>query len=142
MLAWSRLGMIPLSIFNFEGYHQFFSEHYAAAVAFYPFCSFARGPHLGSILVLSAALDDWVDTDVCIRMANRTRDDDFPVMIEVFANSWHGFDIEAFGAQHKASVKEINPDGYAAGEGTLGYSELARNIAVESVRKFLLEKIE
>ncbi len=142
LIAWSRLGMIPLSIFNFEGYHQFYSNHYTAAVALYPFCSFARGPHLGPILVLSAEHDDWVDTKVCLRMARDTQHDEHPVAITIVPDTWHGFDIEAFGPPRKATIAEINPDGYAAGEGTLGFSKQARDQAIHEIHEFLRSVID
>lgn len=136
LITWSRLGMISLSVFNYEGNYPFFNERFAAAVAFYPFCSFARGPHAGPILVLSAGQDDWVDPTVCERMSRLTRNDDHPIKIKVYKDAWHGFDIEAFGAPHFLE-KEINPDGFAVGGGTLGFNQPAYDDAIVELRSFL-----
>ncbi|MEM7429365.1 MAG: dienelactone hydrolase family protein [Pseudomonadota bacterium] len=136
LIAWSRLGMIPLSVFNPEGAAQFFTERFAAAIAVYPFCSFARGPHEGPILVLSAGKDDWVDPHVCARMARLTANDRVSVEFRLYPDAVHGFDIEAFGAPRFVG-QEINPDGFAAGGGTLGFSRSAQARAIEEVRSFL-----
>lgn len=42
-----------------------------------------------------------------------------------------------FGAPRKASISQINPDGYAAGEGTLGCNKDAKDQAVRIVKDFL-----
>ncbi len=140
LIAWSRLGMIPLSVFNPEGAAQFFSERFAAAVAFYPFCSFARGPHEGPVLVLSAGKDDWVDPNVCSRMARLTRQDRVPVEIALFPDAVHGFDIEAFGPPRFAG-RSINPDGFAAGGGTLGFHRPSLTKAIALTRAFLARQL-
>ncbi|WP_420414554.1 dienelactone hydrolase family protein [Roseibium sp.] len=141
IMGWSRLGMIPLSVLNPEGFYQFFPEKFAAAVALYPFCSFARGPHAGPILVISAAQDDYVDAAVCERMAGETSRDDFPIRSALISNAYHGFDLELFGAVHDASRDEINPDGFAAGGGSLGYDEAGQQTAIALVRAFLQEHV-
>ena len=141
LLAWSRPAMTSLSVLNLEGFSQFFKIKYTAAVALYPFCSFARGPHGGPILVISAGKDDWVDTNVCVRMGANTSRDRYPIQVVVIPDVHHGFDIEAHGPPHRAARAEINPDGYAAGSGTLGYNGSAANRAIEIVFNFLTNKL-
>jgi len=141
LMAWSRLGIVPLSVMNPEGFSQFVSERFVAAIALYPFCSFARGPHNGPILVLSAGRDDWVDTNVCVRMGRETQNDPYPVRVEVLTGAEHGFDIEAHGVPHLASRAEINPDEFAAGAGTIGYSESATQTAVALIQGFLQQHV-
>ncbi len=141
VIAWSRLGMIPLSVLNREGFSQFLKERFAAAVGLYPFCSFARGPHAGPILVVSAEKDDYVDTQVCVRMGRNTSRDRYPVRVVVIPDAYHGFDIEAFGKPHRAGRSEINPDGFAAAGGTLGYRPSGARKAISEVHKFLLQHI-
>ena len=141
LIAWSRLGIVPLSALNPEGFSQFSANKYAAAVAFYPFCSFARGPHSGPILVLSAEHDDWIDTKVCLRMGRESQNDTFPVRVVVLNNAVHGFDIEAYGEPHVANRAEINPDGFPAAGGTIGYDTKATIKAIDLVRDFLKEHI-
>lgn len=141
IMGWSRLGMIPLSVLNPEGFYQFFPEKFAAAVALYPFCSFARGPHAGPILTVSAGLDDYVDAGVCKRMADNTQGDEFPIQFAAMPGAYHGFDIEAFGPVRRANRSEINPDEFAAGGGTLGFDRKAQELAVRAVRAFLKDHV-
>ena len=109
-------------------------------MALYPFCSFARGPHERPLLVLSAGRDDWVDPNVCARMARLTGDDPLPVRFKLLPPAHHGFDIEGFGAPRYVG-EAINPDGFAAGGGTLGYHPPSHAEAVETVRKFLAKHL-
>ncbi len=141
IIAWSRLGIVPLSALNPEGFSQFSPDRFAAAITFYPFCSFARGPHDGPILVLLAEHDDWVDTDVCLRMGRETKNDSYPIRIEVMKDAVHGFDIEAYGKPHFASRSEINPDEFPAAGGTIGYNARATGNAIKLVRAFLREHL-
>lgn len=141
IMGWSRLGMVPLSVLNPEGFYQFFPEKFAAAVALYPFCSFARGPHAGPILTVSAGLDDYVDAGVCKRMADNTQGDEFPIQFAAMPGAYHGFDIEAFGPVRRANRSEINPDEFAAGGGTLGFDRKAQELAVRAVRAFLKDHV-
>ncbi len=141
VIAWSRLGMIPLSTINPEGFSQFFEERFAAAVGLYPFCSFARGPHAAPILILSAEKDDYVDTQICVRMGKNTSSDKYPVRVVVVPDAYHGFDIKAFGKPHRADRDEINPDGFAAAGGTLGYSPFGARRAIFEVHKFLQQYV-
>ncbi len=141
VIGWSRLGAIPLSVLNYEGAHQFHRTHFAAGIALYPFCSFARGPHAGPLLVITAGRDDYVDPAVCERMASETRGDKFPVTLKAFSGVWHGFDMKHYGERHFAPRTEINPDAFSAGGGTVGYDAAAHAAAVREVRRFLEQTI-
>lgn len=137
IMSWSRLGMIPLSTLQYEGFAQFFEAKFAAGVALYPFCSFARGPHMGPILIVSGKEDDWVDNTVCHRVAAESRSDEHPVRAVFLENAVHGFDIAAFGAPRAVEAAVINPDRFAAGGGTLGYNPAAAKAAQGEIRQFL-----
>jgi len=140
ILSWSRFGAVPLSVLNEGGVAQFHQDRFKAAVALYPFCSFARGPHLGPILVIAAGADDWVSTEVCQRLGHETRNDPFPVEVVTIDGAPHGFDIEAFGPP-RYQEKAINPDGFNAPGGTMGFDRQARDVAVERVRTFLAKHL-
>ncbi|MBO6508146.1 MAG: dienelactone hydrolase family protein [Roseibium sp.] len=137
VMSWSRLGMIPLSTLQYEGFAQFFDTKFAAGVALYPFCSFARGPHMGPILIVGGADDSWIDNTVCERVEQATRDDEFPVRTVLLENAVHGFDIPEYGAPAMVSPALINPDRFAAPAGLLGYNEQAAEIAIGEVKDFL-----
>ena len=137
IMSWSRLGMIPLSTLQYEGFAQFFEAKFAAGIALYPFCSFARGPHRGPILIVSGAADDWVDNTVCQRVAAESRQDEHPVTAVFLEEAVHGFDIAAFGAPKVVAASAINPDRFAAGGGTLGYNAAAAEQALQEVHGFL-----
>jgi len=140
ILSWSRFGAVPLSVLNEGGVAQFHEHRFKAAVAVYPFCSFARGPHVGRILVIAAGADDWVSTEVCRRLGEETQNDRFPVEVMAIDGAPHGFDIEAFGPpRHR--IQAINPDGFNAPGGTMGFDRQARDAAVERVRTFLAEHL-
>lgn len=142
VMSWSRLGMIPLSTLQLEGFAQFFEARFAAGIALYPFCSFARGPHLGPILIVAGAQDEWVDNTVCQRVAAQSRLDKHPVTAVFLENAVHGFDIAAFGPPRLVEAALINPDGFAAGGGRLGFNEPAAERAVEQVRRFLKQHLQ
>lgn len=137
VMGWSRLGAIPLSVLNYEGERQFFKQQFAAGIALYPFCSFARGPHAGPLLVISAGRDDYVDPGVCERMVRQTQKDRFPAKFQLLPDAWHGFDLAHYGPVHVAAREEINPDGFAASKGTVGYDAKAHKAALSAVRDFL-----
>ena len=137
VMGWSRLGAIPLSVLNYEGERQFFDAQFAAGIALYPFCSFARGPHAGPLLVISAGRDDYVDPAVCARMVRETQNDRFPATFQLLPDAWHGFDLAHYGPAHMASREEINPHGFAASSGTVGYDARAHEAALGAVRDFL-----
>lgn len=140
ILSWSRFGAVPLSVLNEGGVAQFHRARFKAAVALYPFCSFARGPHLGPILVIAAGTDDWVSADVCRRLGRETRNDRFPIEVMTIDGVAHGFDIEAFGPP-RHQQRAINPDGFNAPGGTMGFDRQARDAAVERVRTFLAQHL-
>ncbi len=135
-MSWSRFGMVPLSVLNEAGFAQFYETGFKAAVSLYPFCSFARGPHDGPILVLTAASDDWVSSEICQRMGRETAGDAHPVNVVVFDGVYHGFDLPAFGPP-KYREKAINPDGFNAGGGTMGYDKQSHERAIKLVREHL-----
>lgn len=137
ILSWSRLGMIPLSILNYEGFAQFFPHKFSAGVALYPFCSFARGPHGGPILIIAGAKDSWIDNTVCKRVERVSRQDDFPVSLIMLENATHGFDIPQFGSPKQVTRSQINPDGFAAGSGILGHDKASEARAIKEVKAFL-----
>lgn len=137
IMSWSRLGMIPLSTLQHEGFAQFFDNKFIAGIAIYPFCSFARGPHTGPILILAGNDDHWIDNNVCKRVADASVEDEFPVTTLMLKDAVHGFDIPAFGSPRRVTSDEINPDKFAAGGGVLGYNEIAASRAFQEVRKFL-----
>lgn len=136
IMSWSRFGMVPLSVLNEAGFAQFHENRFKTAVALYPFCSFARGPHDGPILVLTAASDDWVSSDICQRMGRETAKDRYPVKVVVFDGVYHGFDLPAFG-QPTFRESQINPDGFNASGGTLGYDEPSHKRAVMLIKEHL-----
>lgn len=121
IMGWSRPAMVPLAVLNYEGFSQFHDLQFRTAIAVYPFCSFARGPHRAPILIVSAGQDDYVDPVVCRRISTSTREDDYPIDFRVIEDAYHGFDIPKFGPRHAATRAEINPDEYSASGGTLEY---------------------
>ncbi len=136
IMSWSRFGMVPLSVLNEAGFAQFYGSKFKTAVALYPFCSFARGPHDGPILVLTAASDDWVSSEICQRLGRETASDRYPVEVVVFDSAYHGFDLQAFGPP-KYRKQLINPDGFNANGGTLGYDKASHDRAVKLVQEHL-----
>lgn len=137
IMSWSRLGLIPLSTLQYEGFAQFFDTGFAAGVALYPFCSFARGPHKGPILIVGGQDDSWVDNTVCERVEAATSNDEFPVTTILLEDAVHGFDIPEFGPPKAVPASVINPDRFAANGGVLGFSKPAADRASEEVRTFL-----
>lgn len=121
IMGWSRPAMVPLTVLNYEGFSQFHDLQFRTAIAIYPFCSFARGPHRAPILIVSAGEDDYVDPAVCKRISTSTHNDTFPIDFRVIEGANHGFDVPHFGARHAATRSEINPDEYSANGGTLEY---------------------
>jgi len=142
VMGWSRLGMIPLSTLNYEGFSQFQERQFAGGIAIYPFCSFARGPHRAPLVIISAEKDDYVSTPVCERTAKETKADEFPIAYHQIAGAFHGFDIQKHGPVHYAQRSEINPDGFSADGGTLGYDREAERELVRIVRNYLSEYFE
>jgi len=136
VMSWSRFGMVPLSVLNEAGFAQFHERSFRTAIAFYPICSFARGPHDGPILVLTAAADDWISSPICQRLGRKTTNDQHPVNVVVFEGAYQGFDLPAFGPPEYRE-KEINPDGFNAKGRTMGYDSDAHKRAVRLVREHL-----
>ncbi len=122
---------------NYEGFSQFHDLQFSGAIAIYPFCSFARGPHRAPLMIVSAAKDDYVSTQVCERTADQTQADQYPITFHKLSDAYHGFDIPAFGPVHRAERDEINPDGFSAGSGTLGYNASGASELFDLVRDFL-----
>jgi len=142
VMAWSRLGMIPLSTLQSEGFAQFFENRFAVGVALYPFCSFSRGPHDSPLLILAGGDDNWVDNKVCQRVARESKNDEFPATTIMLKGAVHGFDIPQFGGPRLVSAEQINPDRYAAGGGMHGYNKAAAIEAIERVRVFLSKHLK
>ncbi len=141
ILSWSRIGMVALSVFNEAGAMQFFQRTFRAAIALYPYCRFARGPHQGPILILAGAKDDWAPAHVCVNVGLRTRRDRHPVSVMVYPKAHHGFDIPDFGPPRFHNTR-INKDRFAAPGGTLGYAPEAHADAIKQVRKFLAKQMK
>ena len=96
-----------------------FEHKFSAAVAFYPYCAFARGPHLGPLLILVGDKDDWIQPRRCHIVEAESKQDDYPVTVKRY-DVVHGFDIPQFG-EPRFHETFINPDRFAVAGGTLGY---------------------
>lgn len=137
IMGWSRPAMTPLSVLNYEGFSQFFDLQFKTAIAVYPFCSFARGPHRAPVLIVSAQRDDYVNPIVCKRISKSSHGDEYPIKLAILEGAFHGFDIPMHGKRHWAERAEINPDGYSAGGGTLAYEERLETQLVDLVKSHL-----
>lgn len=115
-----------------------------AAVAFYPGCSRALRQRDYAVavptLLLVGEKDDWTPAATCVRLAQRLRDavpaGRAPLEIEVYADSYHGFD-------GLAPVRVISPIGNTrSGTATVGGNDAARRASHARLFDFLSAQLD
>jgi len=133
VIGWSHGGSAVLAALNHRIGVQPLQAR--AAVAFYPGCSpYARteGAYLpvAPLLILIGALDDWTPPAPCVELGKWTP----KVKVEVFADSYHGFDHPSTRVRVRTDV----PNGVKGGEGvTVGSNPDARKQAYSTLFEFL-----
>ncbi len=133
VIGWSHGGSAVLAALNHRIGVQPLQAR--AAIAFYPGCSpYARteGSYLpvAPLLILIGALDDWTPPAPCVELGKWTP----KVKVEVFADSYHGFDHPS----SRVRVRTDVPTGVKRGEGvTVGSNPKAREQAYATLLEFL-----
>jgi len=107
---------------------------FAAAVAMYPGCAStlaARPDYVAyaPLLILAGELDDWTPARYCQSLAGRSKERGQPVDIEIYPDSYHGFD--------ELSPVKVREDVVRSGKGVhVGGNPAARVAAHARIREF------
>jgi dienelactone hydrolase len=100
-------------------------EHFAAAIAWYPYCP-DRAELLAPLLILIGEADDWTSADRCKRLVERLRNqpDIPPIVLRTFPGATHAYDYPY--------PPRVNPQGHH-----LAYDAAATNESWQAIDTFL-----
>lgn len=112
---------------------------FAAAIAMYPGCAavLSQKPDYvayAPLLILAGELDDWTPAKYCDRLAGRSKGRSEPVDIEIYPESYHGFD--------ELSPVKLREDVVRSGKGVhVGGNPAARTAAHLKIREFFAKNL-
>ena len=132
VVGFSQGGMLALSSIEHSPQERSSANKFRAAAAFYPICSFVRGPVAAPALILIGEKDDWTPADACRRLVageseygmSREKGDGPPIRLIVYPGAYHSFDRP-----------DIQPVRYLGHQ--LAYDRSAADQASDALRDFL-----
>jgi dienelactone hydrolase len=132
VVGFSQGGMLALSSIERGPEERSSANKFRAAAAFYPICSFVRGPMTAPALILIGEKDDWTPADDCRRLVegkddfgmSREKDEGPPIRLIVYPDAYHSFDRP-----------DLQPIRYLGHQ--LAYDRSAADQASDALRDFL-----
>jgi dienelactone hydrolase len=86
---------------------QYFTEHFQAAIAYYPACFLPLVTLNRPDLDLSGEHDDWAPAERCREMVAHARPDSAPIALHVYPDAHHAFDVAALQPGRRASGHSV-----------------------------------
>jgi dienelactone hydrolase len=132
VVGFSQGGMLALSSIERGPEERSSANKFRAAAAFYPICSFVRGPMTAPALILIGEKDDWTPADDCRRLVegkddfgmSREKGEGPPIRLIVYPGAYHSFDRP-----------DLQPIRYLGHQ--LAYDRSAADQASDALRDFL-----
>ena len=132
VVGFSQGGMLALSSIERGPEERSSANKFRAAAAFYPICSFVRGPMTTPALILIGEKDDWTPADDCRRLVegkddfgmSREKGEGPPIRLIVYPGAYHSFDRP-----------DLQPIRYLGHQ--LAYDRSAADQASDALRDFL-----
>ena len=126
-MGWSHGGLTVLDVIQEAGVQTALDlpqGGFRAAVAWYPYCP-PKGVFKTPLLILTGEKDDWTPAAPCVEMAAAVHGHAAPVILKVYPEATHGFDIPS-------------PYGtYTYRGNTLAYNAQATETAKGDLKRFL-----
>src|SRR5690606_1214078 len=122
--------------------HRRSGDKFAAAVAFYPGCSWQlrKTPEFsayGPLLILAGEKDDWTPVEPCRKLTDRSRQRNEPVELVVYPDAYHAFDSTS-----EVYVRKDVPNGVNGSVGVhVGANPAAREAAYKRIREFFQQHL-